>query len=101
MKTEDITQPGYYWVWIGDEWRAIRYPSRFGPSPDGSMAGRHVVGPIIPPSHSPGRMAELERAEGCGARLAPGQYWGFCGETDMGQTLPALCKQCGGEFIRE
>lgn len=34
----------------------------------------------------------------CGRLLAPGQYWVFCGETDMGQTGPALCTQCGGEF---
>lgn len=34
----------------------------------------------------------------CEKRLAPGQYWGFCGETDMGQTEPALCTECGGEY---
>lgn len=37
---------------------------------------------------------------GCRARLAPGQWWGWCGETDMGQTAPALCIECGGEFKR-
>jgi hypothetical protein len=36
--------------------------------------------------------------DGCRARLAPGQHWSFCGETDMGQTLPALCTNCGGSF---
>ena len=35
---------------------------------------------------------------GCGRILKEGQWWGFCGETDMGQTLPALCKECGGEY---
>ena len=35
--------------------------------------------------------------DGCGRRLAAGQYWTFCGETDMGQTMPALCTECGGE----
>lgn len=38
-------------------------------------------------------MNELDR-KGCNRKLAPGQYWGFCGETDMGQTLPALCVDC-------
>lgn len=28
-------------------------------------------------------------------------WWNFCGETDMGQTLPVLCKRCGGEFDLE
>lgn len=37
---------------------------------------------------------------GCGATLEIGQYWGFCGETDMGQSMPALCVECGGEFKR-
>lgn len=38
--------------------------------------------------------------KGCRARLAPGQHWAFCGETDMGQTSPALCERCGGSFKR-
>ncbi len=38
----------------------------------------------------------------CGRRLADDQWWTFCGETDMGQTLPALCVECGGEYrLRE
>ena len=37
---------------------------------------------------------------GCRAKLAPGQWWGWCGETDMGQTAPALCVECGGTFKR-
>lgn len=37
-------------------------------------------------------------SEGCRAKLAPGQHWTFCGETDMGQTEPALCERCGGSF---
>lgn len=36
---------------------------------------------------------------GCGRILAPGQWWHFCGETDMGQTLPVLCTYCGGDYI--
>lgn len=36
---------------------------------------------------------------GCKRKLAYGQWWSFCGETDMGQTVPALCTECGGEFI--
>ena len=36
--------------------------------------------------------------KGCMKPLAPGQWWGFCGETDMGQTLPALCTECGGNY---
>ncbi len=35
---------------------------------------------------------------GCRKRLAPGQWWAFCGETDMGQSAPALCTNCGGEY---
>lgn len=35
---------------------------------------------------------------GCGRRLADGQYWTFCGETDMGQTQRAICQECGGTF---
>ena len=36
----------------------------------------------------------------CGAELAMGQHWAFCGETDMGQTMPALCTECGGPYKR-
>jgi hypothetical protein len=39
-----------------------------------------------------------QQIEGCKRKLAPGQYWSFCGETDMGQSLPALCTECGGEY---
>ena len=35
---------------------------------------------------------------GCGASFAPGQWWHFCGETDMGQTLPVFCTRCGGTY---
>lgn len=34
----------------------------------------------------------------CGKILKEGQWWHFCGETDMGQTPPALCTECGGRF---
>ena len=33
---------------------------------------------------------------GCMRKLAPGQWWSYCGETDMGQTAPFLCTECGG-----
>lgn len=56
------------------------------------------------------RMAGLARANtafygelimsGCDCKLAPGQYFNFCGETDMGQTMPALCTHCGGSYKR-
>lgn len=36
---------------------------------------------------------------GCKRKLAEGQWWSFCGEADMGQSLPALCKECGGEYV--
>lgn len=32
--------------------------------------------------------------KGCGKKLAPGQWWNLCGETDMGQTAPILCEEC-------
>lgn len=38
---------------------------------------------------------------GCGSVLKEGQWFRFCGETDMGQTAPALCTHCGGEYLRE
>lgn len=34
----------------------------------------------------------------CGRPLKAGQWWHFCGETDMGQTAPALCTNCGGPY---
>jgi hypothetical protein len=37
--------------------------------------------------------------EGCRRALADGQWWKFCGETDMGQSLQALCIECGGEYM--
>ena len=35
----------------------------------------------------------------CNKLLADGQYWKFCGETDMGQTEPVRCTRCGGDLI--
>ena len=37
----------------------------------------------------------------CYKKLAPGQWWGHCGDTDMGQTSPSatFCTECGGVFI--
>ena len=37
---------------------------------------------------------------GCGYSLIGGQYFTYCGETDMGQSKPALCTNCGGSFKR-
>jgi hypothetical protein len=31
---------------------------------------------------------------GCGRKLAPGQHWTFCGESDMGQSALYLCEEC-------
>ena len=39
----------------------------------------------------------IHKPQPCRKKLAPGQWWSFCGETDMGQTAPALCTECGGE----
>ena len=35
--------------------------------------------------------------EGC-SRTIKDSWWNFCGETDMGQTAPVLCIECGGEY---
>jgi hypothetical protein len=40
-------------------------------------------------------------SKGCRKSLAVGQWWGYCGETDMGQTRPALCTECGGSYRLE
>ena len=42
----------------------------------------------------------LKRHSGvpCGRKLADGQWYHFCGETDMGQTSPALCTRCDGTY---
>ena len=37
--------------------------------------------------------------KGCGRKLAQPSWWNFCGETDMGQTAPALCEECGGPYV--
>lgn len=36
---------------------------------------------------------------GCLMSLAPGQWWSYCGEIDMGGP-PALCTECGGRLMR-
>ena len=41
---------------------------------------------------------KLLNRSGCGKELAAGQWWLFCGETDMGQSFPALCTECGGKY---
>lgn len=35
---------------------------------------------------------------GCRQELAPGQWFNYCGETDMGQGNPAISTECGGKF---
>lgn len=43
--------------------------------------------------------AELDEVmKGCQRKLAPGRYFNYCGETDMGQTPPAFCTECGGDY---
>jgi hypothetical protein len=42
--------------------------------------------------------APVQQGGTCGKLLAPGQWWHFCGETDMGQTLPIKCTNCGGKY---
>lgn len=34
----------------------------------------------------------------CNKLLKEGQWWHFCGEADMGQTMPVQCTECGGEY---
>lgn len=34
----------------------------------------------------------------CNKLLKEGQWWHFCGETDMGQTEPVQCTECGGQY---
>ena len=34
---------------------------------------------------------------GCGRKVAVGQWYGFCGDRDMG-CAPALCEKCGGDL---
>lgn len=43
-------------------------------------------------------LKSAQKTEGCKRPLAKGQWWGYCGETDMGQTKPALCTSCGGTY---
>lgn len=57
-----------------------------------------VGGPAYPTHWKPLLAEQAKPQRGCRARLAPGQHWAFCGETDMGQSLPALCKDCGGDL---
>ena len=72
------------------------------PSGDGSL---RWPCPVHPPMESLGREAckpefPIPKVPGCGIALAPGQHFSHCGETDMGQTLGALCEECGGSFKR-
>lgn len=34
----------------------------------------------------------------CNKLLKEGQWWHFCGETDMGKTAPVQCTECGGQY---
>lgn len=34
----------------------------------------------------------------CGKALAGGQWWKWCGETDMGQTIPVQCIECEPKY---
>lgn len=116
MKAHELTESGYYWFTPGeDSPEPLRQRSRWTGGPtelvsltcggqptfafvrgpghaahSALLCGGEFVGPLRPPATS----------KGCRAPLAPGQHWAFCGETDMGQTEPALCTECGGEFVR-
>lgn len=35
---------------------------------------------------------------GCRRRIVD-SWWHFCGETDMGQSSPVLCTECGGSYV--
>lgn len=39
--------------------------------------------------------------EGCGRRLAPGQYWEFCGERNVGMEGAVMAGLGGGEFAKK
>jgi len=39
-------------------------------------------------------------SQGCRLPLAPGQHFQWCGETDMGQSVPTLCEECDSTFKR-
>lgn len=85
----DCDGRGAYWPEIG----LARYDAKI---PGGGWETRNVAYPAnwqplpAPPNN-----------DGCRRRLAKGQHWAFCGETDMGQSLPALCTECGGPFKLE
>jgi hypothetical protein len=44
------------------------------------------------------RLVSPHAGKGCNKILAAEQWFRFCGETDMGQSAPALCTECGGEY---
>lgn len=45
-----------------------------------------------------GLLVEKEIVMTCGKSLASGQWWNFCGETDMGQTAPVQCVECSPKY---
>lgn len=83
--------------------KAAEIAGRFGPTNDhvrglghGYMAAADLI-LHLDPSVIIDDFKKPAKA-GCGKKLALGQYWTFCGETDMGQLSPALCVECGGKL---
>jgi hypothetical protein len=67
------------------------------PISDGYATAREAIDafmskmPMSPPTSNP---------NGCRTPIVD-DWWNFCGETDMGQTAPVLCTECGGTFARK
>lgn len=68
------------------------------------LSGRHPSPDDLRDAYADAAVDFIDRREaqrgngGCLRRLKDGQWWRYCGETDMGQTEPALCSECGGTF---
>lgn len=46
------------------------------------------------------KIEKKEKSNGCKRKLASGQWWHHCGDTDFG-SMPALCTECGGDLKLE
>ena len=46
------------------------------------------------------KIEKKEKSNGCKKKLASGQWWHHCGDTDFG-SMPALCTECGGDLKLE
>ena len=65
------------------------------------LLGKMGMNPTVEAILEHGRWFGRTRLDGCRRRLAPGQWWRRCGDTDMGQCAPVLCTECGGDLILE